>query len=416
VPLHATPSEPYFLRAPRNGSMYAWPVADSLRGLPFEPRPVRFAVDLELPAALRITHEAAHITVDKALGELRRPLLVVAPVDVSVDPHVLAIPAASAGPRTIAVTVRSATAAPISGSLSLEAPAGWAIEPRSSTIALEGRGTARTVRFTITPPAGTDGDAVARARFSSESGSYDRGFALIDYPHIEPHALYRAATARIVTVPVSIADNLRIGFIEGAGDDAATALRQLGAAVDLLDATALATADLSGYDAIITGIRAYEVRPDLVAHNQRLLDYAAAGGTFIVQYNKYELVDGPFMPFPATMSRPHGRVTDPASPVAIRQPDHPLLAAPNRITPTDFEGWVHERGLYFLDTWDPRYQSLLTLGDPGQPALDGALVAARVGRGWYVYTGLALFRQLPEGVPGAYRLLANLASLGRATK
>jgi hypothetical protein len=154
------------------------------------------------------------------------------------------------------------------------------------------------------------------------------------------------------------------------------------------------------------------VRPDLLTHNQRLLDYARDGGTFIVQYNKYELVENGLMPFPATMSRPHGRVTDYAAPVTLLAPEHPLLSGPNRITAADFDGWVQERGLYFLHTFDDRYTPLLAMSDPDQDALTGGLVAARVGSGWYVYTGLALFRQLPEAVPGAYRLLANMVSLG----
>jgi hypothetical protein len=158
------------------------------------------------------------------------------------------------------------------------------------------------------------------------------------------------------------------------------------------------------------------VRPDLIANNARLLEYARNGGTVVVQYNKYELVDGDFMPYPATMSRPHGRVTDENAAVTLLAPQHPALSWPNRITAADFDAWVHERGLYYLSTFDSRYQALLSMADPGEAPETGSLVVARVGSGWYVYTGLALFRQLPEGVPGAYRLLANLVSLGAAAR
>jgi hypothetical protein len=221
---------------------------------------------------------------------------------------------------------------------------------------------------------------------------------------------------RAVVFPVVIAPDLVIGYVEGAGDDGAEALRQLGATVEELDAAALANGDLSRFDAIVAGIRAYEVRSDLLMHNNRLLDYARDGGTFVVQYNKYELVDGGFMPYPAAMSRPHGRVTDEEAAVTLLYPEHPALTWPNRIGPSDFDGWQHERGLYFLDSFDGRYEALLAMADPGEPPQRGSLVAARIGAGWYVYTGLALFRQLPEGVPGAYRLFANLVSLGSARR
>jgi hypothetical protein len=311
------------------------------------------------------------------------------------------------------VTVASAAGSPVAGTLRLDAPAGWRVEPGHTELRLDRRGDSRIVRFTVTPPAGHNGHAELRASFASDRGTFGRAHAIIDYPHIRPHALYRDATVATALFPVRIADGLRVGYIEGAGDDGALALRQLGADVQILDGDHLAAGDLSGFHAIVAGIRAYEVRPDLIAHNQRLLDYARDGGTFIVQYNKYELVEGGFMPFPATMSRPHGRITDPAAPVTLLEPAHPALDGPNRITSADFDGWVQERGLYYLASWDDRYTPLLAMADPGSETLSGALVAARVGQGWYVYTGLALFRQLPEAVPGAWRLLANLVSLGR---
>src|SRR5690606_4170143 len=188
--------------------------------------------------------------------------------------------------------------------------------------------------------------------------------------------------------------------------------RQIGTRVEMLDSAALATRDLSRYDAIVAGIRAYEVRTDLLRHNNRLLAYARDGGTFVVQYNKYELVDGGFTPYPMTMARPHGRVTDETAPIRLLQPDHPVLSWPNRITQQDFDGWLHERGLYFADAWADAYTPLLAMSDPGEPPLEGSLLVAPYGDGHYVYTGLAFFRQLPDGVPGAYRLLANLVWLG----
>jgi LmbE family N-acetylglucosaminyl deacetylase len=420
VPPDATPTEPYFLRAPRDGSVYVWAVDDSLRGAAFEPAAVRAEAHIALPAALTLSAAATYVTVDKMLGELRRPLIVVDAVDLLIEPRTLVLPASRADAREVAVTVRSLGEGRVSGTLHVEAPAGYRVDPSHVDVAIDGRDDARVVRFAVRRVAADNGTAASagmlRARFETARRTYDRGFTLIDYAHIQPHPLYRSAETRVASFDVAIAPGLHIGYIEGAGDDGAQALRQLGAAVELLDASALAGADLSVYDAIVAGIRAYEVRPDLLAHNQRLLDYARNGGTFIVQYNKYELVENGLMPFPATMSRPHGRVTDYAAPVSLLAPEHPLLSGPNRITAADFDDWVQERGLYFLHTFDERYTPLLAMSDPDQDALAGGLVAARVGSGWYVYTGLALFRQLPEAVPGAYRLLANMVSLGASIR
>jgi hypothetical protein len=412
----ATPTEAYFLRQPRNDALYEWTVADSLRALPFQPPVVRATLHLDAGAPLVVQRDAEFLGVDKAVGEVRQPLLVMPRASVDTEPRLIVMNAGDATTRTIAVTVSSAAASPMHGHVHLDAPDGWRVEPAAAPVTLQHRSDSRTINFSVTPPATTatsNGASTLHARFVSDQGTFHRGHSIIDYPHTRPHALYHDATVHAATFAFSIAPNLRIGYIEGAGDDGAFALRQLGASVEPLGPADLANGDLGRFDAIVAGIRAYEVRPDLLRHNQRLIDFARDGGTFIVQYNKYELVDGNFMPFPATMARPHGRVTDPAAPVTLLQPDHPLLAGPNRITASDFEGWVQERGLYFLASFDDRYTPLLAMADHGEQPLHGGLVATRVGQGWYVYTGLALFRQLPEGVPGAFRLLANLVSLGR---
>jgi LmbE family N-acetylglucosaminyl deacetylase len=412
VPENAARTEPYFLRDARDGAMYSWQgVADSIRALPFQPADIGVEIVMDPGVEIHLRRAAEFVAVDKAVGEIRRPLIVVPAAAVSVEPHVASIPAGDVAPRTISVTV-SAARDSMDGVLRLAAPAGWRVSPAAVDVTLGPAGESRTIAFAVTPPASVIGEHALRGSFDSQGRVYDEGYTLIDYPHIRPHALYRDAEVRAMVFPVSIAPDLRIGYIEGAGDDGADALRQLGAIVEPLGAAALAGADLSRYDAIVAGIRAYEVRPDLIANNARLLDYARRGGTFVVQYNKYELVDGGFMPYPATMSRPHGRVTDEDAAVALLTPQHRALSWPNRISAADFDGWVQERGLYFLDTFDPRYDALLSMADPDEPPQTGSLVVAPLGDGWYVYSGLALFRQLPEAVPGAYRLLANLVSLG----
>jgi hypothetical protein len=413
VPESAEPTEPYFLRSAREGAMYSWRgVADSVRALPFEPADIGADVALHAGVDVAVARAAEFVVVDKAFGEVRRPLIIVPAAAVAVQPHVVAIPTGDVEARTIHVTV-SAARDSMHGVARLDAPRGWNVSPASVNIALHHAGESQTLSFVVIPPSDATGKHVLRASFTSRGRVYDEGYAVIDYPHIRPRPLYRPADIHAAVFPVRIAPDLTVGYIEGAGDGGADALAQLGANVVQLDAAALANDDLSKYDAIVAGIRAYEVRPDLIANNARLLEYARNGGTVVIQYNKYELVDGDFMPYPATMSRPHGRVTDENAAVTLLEPQHPALSWPNRITTADFDSWVHERGLYYLATFDPRYQALLSMADPGDPPESGSLVVARVGSGWYVYTGLAFFRQLPEGVAGAYRLLANLVSLGQ---
>jgi LmbE family N-acetylglucosaminyl deacetylase len=415
VPGDAAAAEPYFLREPRQGAMYTWPDG-AVRGEPFEPPDVRAEFTLTTRGAdvgVRRTVEQLHV--DKAIGELRRPVLVVPRFTVALTPAVRAVPlqAGDAAAFTLQATVTAHGDGEGAAMLNIGAPAGWRIEPAAVPLAFANAGGSSTVRLTVTPPPGQGAVAASiRAWVGNGSGSYDREVQIIDHPHITRRPLYRDATARIRLMDAAIAAGLHVGYIEGAGDDGAAALEQLGAVVTRITPEELAGGDLSRYNAIVSGIRAYEVRPDILAANTRLLDYARAGGTYIAQYNKYEFPEGGFPPYPFTMARPHGRVTDETAAVTLLQPEHPLLSWPNRITAADFEGWVQERGLYFADRFDERYTPLLAMADPGEDALLGSLLAAQVGEGWFVYTGLALFRQWPEAVPGAYRLLANLVSLG----
>jgi LmbE family N-acetylglucosaminyl deacetylase len=426
-------TEPYFLRSSRTGDLYTWP-DDAVRGLPFEPPAVRATAIVVIEGRqVEREGEAAFVEIDKGLGERRRPVLVVPAIAVAVQPTFAVVPLATgpvdngaratpgpAGrerriPREIVVQLSSEAPGPLAGTARLEAPAGWLVEPATTAVRFDRTGETRELRFTLRAPTSpVQGEYPVRAVFEATDGRrYDRGYTVIDYPHTRPQPLYRDAVTNVSVFPVAIASGLRIGYIEGAGDDGAEALRQLGATVTLLDSRALAQDDLDRFHTIVLGIRAYEVRQDLIAHNHRLLAYAQNGGTVIAQYNKYEYIDGKFSPYPLTMSRPHGRVTDENAPVRLLDAAHPAMAWPNRITEADFTGWSQERGLYFADTWDDRYTPLLEMADPGEDSLRGGLLVARTGQGWYAYTGLALFRQLPEGVAGAYRLLANLVSLGR---
>jgi LmbE family N-acetylglucosaminyl deacetylase len=420
VPADARPTEPYFLRQPREGDLYRWPEADSALARPFEAAPVRAQAriislyDGIIGTSVHADFEAQFREVDLRQGELRRPVMVVPTVSVLLQPAARVL--STAAPQPIAYTVRLAAEAPdgIAGTVRLELPAGWRAEPASVPVRFTKEGEVREVRFTVTAPARVAaGDHPVSAVFAADGGqSFARGVQLIDYPHVRARPLFHAARSTVRAFDVRVPQGLRVAYIEGAGEEGPGFLANLGITPELLGAEDLAEGDLDRFDVIVAGSRAYEVRTDLMAHNQRLLDYVSRGGTFIVQYNKYEIVEGRFTPYPITMARPHGRVTDENAPVRILDPAHPVLTAPNRITDADWAGWVQERGLYFAETWDPAYTPLLETGDPGEKALRGGLLVARHGEGTYVYTGLSFFRQFPEGVPGAYRLFANLLALG----
>jgi hypothetical protein len=220
------------------------------------------------------------------------------------------------------------------------------------------------------------------------------------------------AETTIRLLDVELPELRSVGYVRGASDRVPDILLELGVPLELVPAEALATTDLSRFDVVVVGSRAYEVEPALGRATGRLLEWVRNGGTLLVQYQQYQFVDGGFAPAGLTIERPHGRATDEAAPLRVLAPDHPVLARPNRIRPEDWQGWVQERGLYFAARWEEPFVPLLALRDPGEEEQSGALLVAEMGEGVYVYTGLAFFRQLPAGVPGAVRLFANLLALG----
>ena len=253
------------------------------------------------------------------------------------------------------------------------------------------------------------------ARVTSGGRTWTRGYDIVEYPHTKRQHIYMPARTTIKALEVQVPPGLSVGYVMGVGDQVPPAIAQLGATVRLLDENDLASADLSKYDAIVTGVRAYERRKDLRAYNQRLIEYARNGGTVLVQYNKFEFNQAQYGPWPAKVSA--DRVTDETSDVRVLVPEHPVFTWPNPVDDRTWAGWVQERGLYFLGERDPQYTDLVELADPfpdNEGPKRGALVEARVGKGRWVYVGLGLWRQLPAGTNGAYRLLANLISLGAA--
>jgi hypothetical protein len=352
--------------------------------------------------------------------EKRSEVKVVPKVSVSITPDLCIVSRTSPAPCVLKVTARNQMTEAVSARLEVNLPAGWASQPRSVSVAFSGENEAKTQRFTIRPPSGLRAgsyEAVAVASVGDES--FTSGFEEISYSHIQNRHFYSPSTLTLRVFDVSIPNGLRVGYVMGVGDGVGAATEQLGASVDYLTEEDLSSGNLSRYDVIITGIRAYLNRDDLIANNSRLLEYVQAGGHLVVQYNKYEFLRRQYTPFPVTIDRPHDRVTVEQSPVRILQPRHAIFTRPNRITRQDWDGWVQERGLYFLGEWDEHFTPMLELQDPwpyNDEPKQGALLLAKFGRGTYVYTGLAFFRQLPAGVTGAYRLWANLISLGKVSK
>jgi hypothetical protein len=260
----------------------------------------------------------------------------------------------------------------------------------------------------VTPPS-TETSAALTAEVEMPNGKrVSTAITTIDYPHITPQRVFSDASAKAVRVTVKKRGS-RIGYIMGSGDEVPDALRQIGYDVALLSDSDLENADFSKYDAIVTGVRAYNVRKRLKGAQPKLLDYVKNGGTLVVQYNTLQdlVLESPG-PYPFKVS--NDRVTVEEAPVRFVKPDHPLLNTPNKITAADFEGWVQERGLYFTRDWDPRYETPLASNDPGEPEKLGGELYARYGNGVYIYTSYDWFRELPAGVPGAYKLFANLVS------
>jgi hypothetical protein len=298
------------------------------------------------------------------------------------------------------------------GTVRLDLPQGWHSEPASAPFALERAGQEQIVRFEVIADRLETKPYAVTAVATSDGREYREGFITAGYPGLRPYNLYVPATYRTSGVDVKVSQGLRIGYVMGTGDIVPQALEDLGVHVQLLNPQDIASGDLQKYDVILIGVRAYTNRPELATNHARLLDYVRNGGVMVVQYQSVQY-DHNYGPYPYTLPNDAERVVDEHSPVSFAEAKSPLLNWPNQINQSDFAGWVEERGHSFLKTWAPEYVAPLETHDPDQAPQRGGLVYARYGRGVYVYVAFALYRQLPDGVPGAFRLFANLLSLPR---
>jgi LmbE family N-acetylglucosaminyl deacetylase len=416
LPADAALTQPYWLESPRAADRFS--VTDpQLLVYPFAPpllgASLRWRIRDDGFSKVVDSERAVEFPVaGRGAGEARESIRVVPELSLALDPPLLIAPLTDqALQKQVSVTALGNVAG--DAVLRLQVPAGWTVDPPEHRFTIDAAGQGVTRRFTVQIPAlAAEGRFRIDAVADFQGQRFTRGYRVIDYPHIRSHLFYRDAVTHVEVFKVDTAPGVNVGYVMGAGDTVPDAIEQLGIGVSLLSAEDLAAAGLSRYDTILVGARAYEFRPDLVANQQRLMDYVREGGTVIVQYQTLASEGVTFTPYPAKLSR--ARVVDETAPVTILEPAHPIFRWPNRITEKDFGGWVQERGLYFLEEWDERFTPLLESHDPGEPPQRGGMLIAPYGKGQYVYTGYAWFRQLPAGVPGAFRIFANLLSLPRA--
>lgn len=549
----AKPTGPYWLSKPRKGDMFETETTLGYRkwhvtGIdPLAPPPFSAYVAFRVAGEYFKSEQAVEYRyADRALGEIRHELKVAPAVSVNISPDILIYPkSATAVEREVTVAVTNNQKGGVHGSVSLQKPDDWQATPASSTFDLKREGERASFTFVVKVPAGSaETKRSISAIASTDDRQYRAGYQVVSYPHIEPRFIFSEAKIEGEVIDVKVAPGLKVGYIEGSGDDFGAALKRIGVDVKTIDSKELASGDLSVYDTIVAGVRVYEVRPDVIANNARLMDYVNRGGAYIVQYSRGNFETGGFAPYrigreeaealrqPAqrgrqqdreprlmylsetdiakalttsaakpkvgyvgaggdklfesirsagldakvlepgdlgadlsqldvivigsssgsrpelaeynarlleysrrklvilaytqsqflsgdfpTFPRPEARpfrVTDEGATVTILEPAHPRFNFPNKITQRDFDGWVQERGAYYLSDWDSHFKPLMACHDPGEPDLKGGEVIAEYGKGLYVYTAYAWFRQLPKGVPGAYRLIANLVSLSKS--
>jgi hypothetical protein len=407
VPAGAPLSQPYWLRAEHTTGMYR--VDDpALIGRPENPPALPVEHIFEVGGQrLVIGVEPLQVTTNADGTVARQKVEVISPVSLQLSSDVRLFPPGAARPVSLEVT---SFRAGVGGVLRLEAPAGWTVTPAKQAFSLKTAGERAQFRFTATAPA-KPGTAGLLACAEIDGICYSSRRVEIGYQHIPRQLLQPAARCEAVSLDLAIRGR-RVGYVAGAGDSVAASLGEMGYEVVPLAVEQLTPERLRGLDAVVLGIRALNVRHELASQMPALFSFAEAGGNLVIQYNNPNgLPTNAFAPFDLRVSPE--RVTDENAPVTFLAPDHPALNTPNKITGADFAGWVQERGLYYPNRWDDRFIPVLACGDPGESPLRGGLLVADYGRGHVVYTGLAFFRQLPAGVPGAYRLFANLVSLGK---
>lgn len=401
------PTSPYWLQKPHSLGMYTVDNQE-LIGLPKAPPQMHVVFNLTINGIpIDFTHKLVYKTATPTQGEVEKPFAIVPEVSVAMLNKTLIF--ADASPKTVKVDVK-AYKDNISGTIRLKNSEGWKISPEQIQVELDKKGSHKTVEFTVTPPT-VQNESYIFPQFLDQNGMvFEKELQIIDYPHINEQTVLLSARTKVIHFDIKKKGE-NIGYIIGAGDEVPQSLREIGYNVTLIDAKDITLEGLQKYDAVVVGIRAYDKDNGLVLKQKLLFEYVKQGGTVVNQYNTTrELKTDVVAPYKLELS--HDRVTDENSKVNFLAPKHPLLNTPNKITNTDFEGWVQERGLYFPQKWSNEFTPILGMHDKGEKELKGSLLVAKYGEGYFIYTGLSFFRELPEGVSGAYRLFANMLSLG----
>jgi hypothetical protein len=351
--------------------------------------------------------------IDEAGERCKTPVAVAPAFSVSLEPGEQVLPADDGKQITAQIGVTSNLTGAPHGTLRLELPPNWKSEPEQIPVTLTHRGDKQDFSFRLVPGSLQEGRVEVRAVLDAGGKRYSEEYSLVTREDLGATYYYQPAVQRVSVVDVKVPKDIKVGYVMGAGDEIPTVLQQIGMNVTLIPADKLASEDLSKYQTIVLGIRAYDTQKGVIDNNKRLLNFVEKGGRLVVQYNTFgsfgvpiDFNSGKYTPYPATLSR--ARVSVEEAPVVILDPANPIFHSPNEITQKDFAGWVQERGLYFMSQWDSNFTPLLESHDPGEGEQKGGLLVARHGKGTYIYTGYAFFRQLPAGVPGAVRLFVNL--------
>jgi hypothetical protein len=415
VPANAEITRPYWHR--HDPQRDALNIIDEpeYEGLPFPPLPVSAIGDL---AGGELSGEEVlapcMVRYKDASGQIvKRPLAVAPEFSIALMPSSDVIPSGLRGSRTVTTTAGDQSGGS-QAQIALNVPNGWRAEPAHESVEIP-KDQSKDASFQVFPSELKESQTHIRAELTSGKKAYSEGYAVVTREDLGTFYYYQPAVQRVSVVDVKVPKDLTVGYIMGAGDDIPTVLEQIGMNVKMIPSDRLASEDLSKYQTIVLGIRAYDTQKNVIANNRRLLDFVQDGGRLVVQYNTLgsfgvpiDFNSGKYSPYPATLSR--ARVSVEEAPVVILDPANPIFHSPNEITQKDFQGWVQERGLYFMSQWDSNFTPLLESHDPGEAEQKGGLLVAHYGKGTYIYTGYAFFRQLPAGVPGAVRLFVNLVA------
>ena len=406
----AKTTQPYFLEKPRKDAMY-----DAVGSESFQPPLMSADVTVEIEGETTIFNQPVEFRMrDQLRGELRRNLNIVPKIALDIDQHLLIVPQSSKPQkRTVSVNLLCNSSEKASGKAMLNVPKGWRVSPSTVDFDLNRKGESTSAEFEVTVPADTKAGSYKLGAVAKVGDKkFDQTMNVVAYDHIQTHRYYTKAETKVNVFDLKTSQ-VKIGYIMGSGDQIPEAIRQMGYAVELLSKKDLTSGDFSKFNSIVVGIRASETRPDYIANNERLHEYVRQGGTLIVQYQKFAYLRQKLNPFPATLN---ARVAEEDAKVTILEPSHPVFNYPNKIGERDFDNWVQERNLYAFKTFDERYTPLLEAHDTGEVENKGGMLYAEIGKGKFMYCSYSFFRQLPAGVPGAYRLFSNMLSLPKAKK